>query len=49
MPIKPDAAVWSSLLGACIIHNFIDLGEWVVERFFEMDSKSDAPYLLLSN
>ena len=49
MPIKPDAAVWSSLLGACIIHNFIDLGEWAAEQFFELDSKSAAPYLILSN
>jgi pentatricopeptide repeat protein len=49
MPIKPDAAVWSSLLGACRIHNNIELGEWVAERLLELDSEDAAPYLLLSN
>ena len=49
MAIKVDAVVWSSLLGVCISHNFIDLGEWVAERSFELDSKSAAPYLILSN
>eukprot|EP01018_Ginkgo_biloba_P031724 Gb_04381 [translate_table: standard] len=49
MPIKPDAAVWGSLLGACRTHNDIELGECVAERIFELDPKHTAPYVLLSN
>eukprot|EP01018_Ginkgo_biloba_P034533 Gb_39697 [translate_table: standard] len=49
MPIKPDAAVWGSLLGACTIHNNIELGESVAKRLFELDSKNAAHYVLLSN
>jgi pentatricopeptide repeat protein len=49
MPIKPDAAVWSCLLGACRIHNNIELGECVAEHLFELDPKNAAPYVLLSN
>eukprot|EP01018_Ginkgo_biloba_P008463 Gb_26310 [translate_table: standard] len=49
MPIKPDAAVWGSLLGACRIHNNIELAEHVAERLFESDDKKAAHYVLLSN
>eukprot|EP01018_Ginkgo_biloba_P031739 Gb_11664 [translate_table: standard] len=49
MPFKPDAAVWGSLLGACRIHNNIELGEQVAERLFELDPKIAGPYVLLSN
>jgi hypothetical protein len=49
MPIKPDASVWGSLLGACRIHNNIELGEYVAERLFELDPENAAHYVLLSN
>eukprot|EP01018_Ginkgo_biloba_P002599 Gb_38503 [translate_table: standard] len=49
MPIKPDATVWRSLLGACRKHNNIELGERVAERLFELNPKNAAPYVLLSN
>eukprot|EP01018_Ginkgo_biloba_P001353 Gb_22629 [translate_table: standard] len=49
MPMTPDASVWRCLLGACRIHNNIELAECLAERLFELDSKNDAPYVLLSN
>eukprot|EP01018_Ginkgo_biloba_P040409 Gb_21270 [translate_table: standard] len=49
MPIKPDATVWGCLLGACRIHNNIELGEQVAERLFELNPKNTSPYVLLSN
>eukprot|EP01018_Ginkgo_biloba_P002102 Gb_06089 [translate_table: standard] len=49
MTLKPDATVWGCLLGACKIHNNIDLGEHVAERLFELDPKNASPYVLLSN
>jgi len=49
MPIKPDATVWSCLLGACRKHDNIELGELAVEHVFELDSKHAGPYVLLSN
>eukprot|EP01018_Ginkgo_biloba_P001171 Gb_31188 [translate_table: standard] len=49
MPIKPDATVWGCLLGACTIHNNIQLGEYVAERLFELEPKNVVPYVLLSN
>eukprot|EP01018_Ginkgo_biloba_P033709 Gb_29557 [translate_table: standard] len=49
MPIKPDAAVWSSLLSACRIHANMELGECVAEYLFELEPENAAPYVLLSN
>eukprot|EP01018_Ginkgo_biloba_P013191 Gb_32451 [translate_table: standard] len=49
MPMKPDATVWTCLLGACRMHNNIELGESVAALLFELDPKSVAPYVLLSN
>eukprot|EP01018_Ginkgo_biloba_P026157 Gb_09455 [translate_table: standard] len=49
MPVKPDAAVWGSLLGACRIHTNIELGEYAAEHLFELDPKNAAHYVVLSN
>eukprot|EP01018_Ginkgo_biloba_P011283 Gb_07570 [translate_table: standard] len=49
MPIKPGAAVWGSLLGACRIHNNVELGECVAEHLLELEPNCAAPYVLLSN
>lgn len=49
MPITPDATVWGCLLGACIIHNNTELGEYAAEHLFELDWKNAATYVVLSN
>ncbi|XVF45534.1 hypothetical protein PTKIN_Ptkin02bG0213900 [Pterospermum kingtungense] len=49
MPMKPDAVVWGSLLGACKIHGDITLGEYVAEKLLEIDPGNSGPYVLLSN
>eukprot|EP01018_Ginkgo_biloba_P036923 Gb_03481 [translate_table: standard] len=49
MPIKPDVALWGSLLGACRIHCNIKLGEQVAEHLFELNPNNSAHYVLLSN
>eukprot|EP01018_Ginkgo_biloba_P024037 Gb_18978 [translate_table: standard] len=49
MPMKPDAAVWGSLLAACRIHSNIELAERVAEHIFELDPQHASPYVLLSN
>eukprot|EP01018_Ginkgo_biloba_P008758 Gb_27491 [translate_table: standard] len=49
MPIKPDAAVWGSLLGGCRIHANTELGERAADCLLESDPKNAAHYVLLSN
>eukprot|EP01018_Ginkgo_biloba_P009664 Gb_38568 [translate_table: standard] len=49
MPIKPDVAVWISLLRACRMHANVELGERVAENLFQLDPHNSAHYVLLSN
>jgi len=49
MAIRPDVDVWASLLGACRIHNNIEIGERVAGNLFELDPKTSAHYVQLSN
>eukprot|EP01018_Ginkgo_biloba_P026215 Gb_36775 [translate_table: standard] len=49
MPIKPESAVWGSLLAACRVYNNMELGEYVAEHLFELDPQNAAHYVLLSS
>ncbi|OMO65611.1 hypothetical protein COLO4_31115 [Corchorus olitorius] len=49
MPIKPTAAVWGALLGACRMHKNLELGTYAAERVFELDPHDSGPLVLLSN
>lgn len=49
MLVKPDAAVWTTLLGACRVHTNVDLGKHVAELLRESDPTNSAHYVLLSN
>ncbi|MCD7448466.1 Pentatricopeptide repeat-containing protein, mitochondrial [Datura stramonium] len=49
MPIKPTAAVWKALLGACRMHKNLELGVYAAERVFELDPHDSGPHILLSN
>eukprot|EP01018_Ginkgo_biloba_P011341 Gb_31474 [translate_table: standard] len=49
MPLEPDVSVWGALLGACRIHNNVELGECVAEHLFELDPEDGGGYVLLSN
>ncbi|GLJ21348.1 hypothetical protein SUGI_0392610 [Cryptomeria japonica] len=49
MPMKPDVAVWGSLLGACGIHINIEVGEYAAEHLLELDPTNGSHYVALSN
>ncbi|XP_008465017.1 pentatricopeptide repeat-containing protein At1g08070, chloroplastic [Cucumis melo] len=49
MEVKPDGAIWGSLLGACRDHGRVELGELVAERLFELEPDNPGAYVLLSN
>uniref|UniRef100_A0A7N2R1G7 Pentatricopeptide repeat-containing protein n=1 Tax=Quercus lobata TaxID=97700 RepID=A0A7N2R1G7_QUELO len=44
MPIKPDAGIWGTLLGACKVHRNVEIGEYVSHRLFELELQVAAPY-----
>ncbi|TKY52395.1 Pentatricopeptide repeat-containing protein mitochondrial [Spatholobus suberectus] len=50
MPMTPDANVLGSLLGACRLHNKVELAELLEEGIFQLNTDDDAGhYVLLSN
>lgn len=50
MPIKPQAALWGSLLSACRQNpKDVELAEFVASQLMEIEPDNDATYVLLSN
>lgn len=49
IPCEPSIMVWRALLGACVIHNEVELGGYAAHRVLEMEPQDDAAHVLLSN
>ncbi|KAJ0256444.1 putative pentatricopeptide repeat-containing protein [Hirschfeldia incana] len=49
MPVKPNAVIWRTLLGACSLQGNVELGEEVQRRIFELDRGHVGDYVALSN
>lgn len=49
MPMKPDAAVWKALVGACKTHRNFELGRKAGHMLIEAAPNDHAGYVLLSN
>ncbi|KAL5713550.1 hypothetical protein ACHQM5_015614 [Ranunculus cassubicifolius] len=49
MPIKTDAVIWSTLLGACRTYRNIQLAELALEQLVQLEPHDPANYLILSN
>ncbi|XP_047339433.1 pentatricopeptide repeat-containing protein At1g08070, chloroplastic-like [Impatiens glandulifera] len=49
MPIEPDGFVLGALLGACRIHNRVQLARVLMEKIVEIDHDKDGAYSIMSN
>lgn len=49
MTVKPSVMVWRALLGGCLIHKNIELGNLCAERILEMEPQDETTYVLMSN
>ncbi|KAJ3694614.1 hypothetical protein LUZ60_010094 [Juncus effusus] len=49
MPVKPDALIWRTLLGACKLHQNIEIGEFAAKNILKLEPQDTAAFVLLSN
>lgn len=49
MPVEPDKAVWGALMGACRVHNNVELARVAAEELMKLEPESSGPYILLYN
>lgn len=49
MPLKPNAVVWRTLLGACTSHGHLALGEVARAQLLQLEPGHSGDYVLLSN
>ncbi|KDP23280.1 hypothetical protein JCGZ_23113 [Jatropha curcas] len=49
IPVEPSVTVWRALLGACVIHNDVELGRISAERVLQIDPQDEASHVLVAN
>ncbi|KAL6848084.1 hypothetical protein ACP4OV_022212 [Aristida adscensionis] len=49
MPMRPNSAIWGTLLAACRVHGNTEIGELAAERLLELDPQNSVAFILLSN
>ncbi|XP_010029354.2 pentatricopeptide repeat-containing protein At3g29230 [Eucalyptus grandis] len=49
MSMQPSAIIWGTLLGACRIHNNMDVASEVVDRLIKLDTSDSGNFSLMSN
>ncbi|XP_031286693.1 pentatricopeptide repeat-containing protein At3g29230-like [Pistacia vera] len=49
MPFEPNAVIWGTLLGACRMHNAVELAEEVVDHLVKLKPADPGNYSMLSN
>ncbi|KAI9122418.1 hypothetical protein K1719_006258 [Acacia pycnantha] len=49
MPLRPNAVIWRTLLGACTIHGQLDLAKIARSHLSELEPNHSGDYVLLSN
>ncbi|CAI0423012.1 unnamed protein product [Linum tenue] len=49
MPFEPSLMAWRALLGACVIHNDVEIGKLCAKHILEIDPQDESTHVLLSN
>nr|GMC78445.1 putative pentatricopeptide repeat-containing protein At3g08820 [Ipomoea batatas] len=49
MPFEPNNFVWGALLSGCLLHNKLELANFVSSLLVQVDPHSSAGYVMLSN
>lgn len=48
IPFKRNHAIWGALLGACVIHENVELGEVAAKWLFELEPENTGNYVLMA-
>lgn len=49
MPVKADAVIWATLLGASKVYKKVDIGELALEELIKLEPRNPANFVMLSN
>lgn len=49
MRVKADNGVWGALMGACRVHNNVEMARVAAEALMKLEPQSSGPYVLLYN
>ncbi|KAL3510777.1 hypothetical protein ACH5RR_030178 [Cinchona calisaya] len=49
MPLKADAVIWTTLLGACRVHKNVEFAELALQKLIQIDPKNPSNYVMLGN
>ncbi|XP_022739373.1 pentatricopeptide repeat-containing protein At3g29230 [Durio zibethinus] len=49
MPFKPNDIIWGTLLGACRLHDAVELAEKVLDHLLKLDPTDPGNYSMLAN
>ncbi|CAI0431933.1 unnamed protein product [Linum tenue] len=49
MPMEPSPSIWGALLGACVIHKNLELGEYIGNQLVNLQPDHSGWYSLLAN
>lgn len=49
IPAPPAPSAWGALLGACVVHRNVELGEIACHNLLGLQPRNDGAYVLLSN
>lgn len=49
LPLEPNAAIWSSLLGACRAHHNVEIGKIAGDQLLQIEPENAGNYVILCN
>ncbi|KAF8405849.1 hypothetical protein HHK36_007926 [Tetracentron sinense] len=47
MKLEPTASVWGALLGTCMMHKNVEIGEIAADHLFELEAENSSNYIAL--
>ncbi|XP_061988855.1 pentatricopeptide repeat-containing protein At1g74600, chloroplastic [Rosa rugosa] len=49
MPIEPNGLIWGTLLAACVMHRYVELGKLTAKKIMDLEPYDASTYVSLSN